>query len=84
MDLWEELWARWCQEIRMLAPRNRNRRNAPTFYQIKYYASAPDLDGYAWLKPPTVLDFEDPTSFFNTDIIARLGLCLIVTIGKAL
>ena len=54
MDLWEELWGRWCQEIRLLdteIARGIEKRQ-PTFDQIKYYVSIPDAEGYAWFRPP--------------------------------
>ena len=74
MDLWEELWGKWCQEIRLLDAEITHgiEKRQPTFDQIKYYVSIPDADGYASFKPPNVFDFEDPTSFFNTDVMARL------------
>jgi hypothetical protein len=73
MDLWEELWARYIQELRDLdirLVRDMNEVN-PTFDRIAFFATTPGLDHQPWLRLPGTFDLEDPDEFFQTDVVPR-------------
>ena len=73
MGLWEELWARYAEELRELDRRLRRemREESPTFERIRFYATAPGPDGNPWLRLPGTFRLDDPNEFFQLEVIPR-------------
>ena len=72
-NVWEELWARFLEEIRELDRQLRRamKEDAPTFERIRFFATAPGPDGEPWLKLPRTFFLEDPDEYFQTDVVPR-------------
>ena len=73
MGVWEELWARWCEELRELDRQalRAMKMDAPSFEQLKFFVTAPEGSGNPWLRVPNTFRLEDPMEYFKTDIISR-------------
>ena len=70
---WDELWGRFCEELRDLERRVRREMSeeCPSFERVRFFATAPGPDGDPWLRLPRTFDLEDPTEYFQTDILPR-------------
>ena len=54
-SVWEELWARFVEEMRELDRnlRREMREDAPSFERIRFFATSPNFDGDLWLTLPS-------------------------------
>ncbi|CAE7767408.1 unnamed protein product [Symbiodinium sp. CCMP2592] len=73
-DVWEELWARFFEELREVDRdlRRLMREESPTFDRMKFVATAPNAEGRPWLRLPGTFRLEDPREYFTTDVLDRL------------
>lgn len=72
-SVWEELWSRYTEEMRDL-DRNLRRamkEEAPSFERMRFFATAPEEDGEPWLRLPRTFYLEDPSEYFQTDVLPR-------------
>ena len=71
--VWEELWARFTEEMRELdrALRREMREETPTFDRIRFFATSPDFNGDPWLSLPRTFFLEDEGEYFQTDVVPR-------------
>ena len=71
--VWEELWARFSEEMRELdrTLRREMREEAPTFDRIRFFATSPDFNGDPWLSLPRTFFLEDDGEYFQTDVVPR-------------
>ena len=72
-NVWEELWARFIEEVRELDRQLRRsmKEDCPTFERIRFFATAPGPDGDPWLRLPRTFFLEDPDEYFQTDVVPR-------------
>jgi hypothetical protein len=72
-DTWEELWARFMEELRQLDRKLLREMNepSPTFERIKFFCLAPDANGEPWLRLPGVWRLSCDDEYFQTDVIPR-------------
>ena len=72
-NVWEELWARFVEELRELdrVLRRNMREESPTFERIRFFATAPNADGDPWLQLPRTFYVEDSSEYFQCDIVPR-------------
>ena len=72
-NVWEELWARFVEELRELDRQLRRamKEDAPTFERIRFFATAPGPDGEPWLRLPRTFYLEDPEEYFQSDVVPR-------------
>ena len=73
LGIWEELWARFVEEMREL---DRNLRRAmkeesPSFERMRFFATAPGENGEPWLRLPRTFYLEDEGEYFKTDVVPR-------------
>ncbi|CAE7233656.1 unnamed protein product [Symbiodinium sp. CCMP2592] len=73
-DVWEELWARFFEELREVDRdlRRLMREESPTFDRMKFVATAPNAEGRPWLRLPGTFRLEDPREYFTTDVLDKL------------
>eukprot|EP00435_Cladocopium_sp_Y103_P076069 s50_g75.t1 len=74
MDLWEELHWRLYEEVRELLRllKREAGRETMTLQEVKFHALLPGPDGRAWLKMPSTFDIEEPTGWFQMEVIPRI------------
>eukprot|EP00435_Cladocopium_sp_Y103_P056630 s604_g19.t1 len=74
IDLWEELHWRLYEEVRELLRllKREAGRETMTLQEIKFHALLPGPDGRAWLRMPSTFDIEEPTGWFQTEVIPRI------------
>ena len=53
-NVWEELWSRYVENLKQLDRdfRRQMKEEAPSFERIKFFATAPDMEGNPWLRLP--------------------------------
>eukprot|EP00435_Cladocopium_sp_Y103_P015205 s4477_g3.t1 len=73
ISVWEELWARYVEELRELDRdlRRAMREEAPSFERIRFFVTAPGDDGEPWLRLPRTFFLEDTLEYFQTDVVPR-------------
>lgn len=72
-SVWEELWARFVEEMRELDRnlRREMREDAPSFERIRFFATSPNFDGDPWLTLPRTFFLEDENEYFQSDVVPR-------------
>ena len=73
-DLWEELWARWWDELRVMV-RTLLREmgtDTPSRDEFTSFALMPTGDGRVRFSFPTVFDLEDPNAYYQVEVVPRL------------
>ena len=72
-NVWEELWSRYVEELKQLDRdlRRQMGEEAPSFERIRFFATAPDVEGNPWLRLPQTFDLDSDSEFFHTDILPR-------------
>ena len=73
MDLWEELWWRWSEELRELdrqALRQLGDDN-PTYDRYRWAVTVTDGDDVPWLRMPRIFHLFEPEEYFMQDVLAR-------------
>ncbi|CAE7248885.1 unnamed protein product [Symbiodinium sp. CCMP2592] len=83
-DVWEELWARFFEELREVDRdlRRLMREESPTFDRMKFVATAHNAEGRPWLRLPGTFRLEDPREYFTTDVLEAAGLETLRRTGK--
>ncbi|CAL1147366.1 unnamed protein product [Cladocopium goreaui] len=73
MSVWEELWARFTEELRALDRRARREMQdeSPSFDRLRFFATSPGENGEPWLRLPQTFDLQAPGEYFQTDIVPR-------------
>ena len=73
MSVWEELWARFTEELRALDRRARREMQdeSPSFDRLRFFATSPGDNGEPWLRLPQTFDLQAPGEYFQTDIVPR-------------
>eukprot|EP00438_Fugacium_kawagutii_P034289 Skav220346 [mRNA] locus=scaffold2224:194593:200853:+ [translate_table: standard] len=71
--VWEELWARYVEELKDLDRELRRamKEETPTFERIRFFVTAPGEDGEPWLRLPRTFFLDDGKEYFQTDVIPR-------------
>ena len=72
-NVWEELWSRYVEELKQLDRdlRRQMGEEAPSFERMRFFATAPDVEGNPWLRLPQTFDLDSDSEFFHTDILPR-------------
>ena len=85
MDVWEELWMRWCSELRDIDVQALAAMHLehPSFEQLRFFLTSPGADGAPWLRIPRCFDLQDVAEYFQTDIIPRQQRLLTRTCWQA-
>ena len=70
---WEELWARWVEELKDLERKARREmgEEAPSFERLRFFCTAPGTTGEPWLRLPQTFSLDDPLECFQTDILPK-------------
>ena len=73
MDLWEELWSVWCEEVRegRRALQRLLDTDHPRKEDIKFVALTPGADGLPSWKFPTTFDLQAPDSYYQRVCMPR-------------
>ena len=73
LSVWEELWGRFCEEIRDLERKARREmaEDSPSFERLRFFCTAPGADGNPWLRLPQTFDLDDSLEYFQTDVLPR-------------
>ncbi|CAE7617473.1 kptA [Symbiodinium sp. CCMP2592] len=73
ISTWDELWSRFMEEVRDIERKVRREmgEEAPSFERLKFFCTAPGVDGNPWLRLPQTFELEDPLEYFQTDVLPR-------------
>ncbi len=73
MGIWEELWSRWCEELRetLRSLLRAMQQPSPSSDRLQFFCRTIGPHGLPMLQFPTAFSLEDPEAYFMKDIMAR-------------